>query len=200
MNANMLTDIINKIRSDNDHLEDRRVLHENYEWLEHFWRNKYNRGDQSIDDFITEKANFYWGTDKVKQLAKNFASIECIGSNNKANYEQNQEIASATMYLRLHCTLFTAIIPDCNSIHCRHHKTITGYCSAASGRQWKNLDNDNHAAFKALMYILRQIRNNLFHGHKMTLDNDQFQRDKVLVSIAAQTTGFLIAKLVESGG
>ena len=200
MNAYMLTDIINKIRSDNEHLKDRRVLHENYEWLEYFWREKYNRGDHSIDDFITEKANFYWATDKVKELAKDFASIECVGSNREANYEQNQVIACATMYLRFQCTLFADITPDCNSIPCRHHKTNTGHCSAASGRHWENMDNDNHAAFKALMYIIRQIRNNLFHGYKMTLENEQFQRDKVLVSIAAQTTGFLIDKLVESGG
>jgi hypothetical protein len=198
MNEFMLKDIINKIRSDKEHLKDRRVLHENYEWLEHFWRKKYNRGDQSIDNFITDKADFYWGTDKIKELTKYFASIECVGSNVKNKFEQNQEIASATMYLRLHCTLFADATPDCNSIPCRHHKTVTGHCSALSGRQWKNVDNNNHAAFKALMYIIRQIRNNLFHGHKMTLDNDQFQRDKILVSIAAQTTGFLIDNLVDS--
>ncbi|MDV7390390.1 hypothetical protein RZS08_03510, partial [Arthrospira platensis SPKY1] len=98
---------------------------------------------------------------------------------------QNQEIASATMYLRLHCSLFATEIPDCTTIPCRHHKSYAGHCTAITGRQWKNVDNDNQAAFKALMYILRQIRNNLFHGHKMTLENDQFQRDKILVSIAA---------------
>ena len=200
MNANFLKRIIDKIRSDKDHLNDRRVLHENYEWLEHFWRKKYGRGDQSIDDFISEKANFYWETNEVKELAKGFASIECVGSNKESNYSQNQEIASATMYLRLHCSLFAEIIPECISLNCRHHKTYTDRCTVASGRRWKNLDNDNYAAFKAIMYILRQIRNNLFHGHKMTLENDQFQRDKALVSMAVQTTDFLIDKLVESEG
>lgn len=200
MNANMLTDIINKIRSDNDHLNDRRVLHENYEWLEHFWRKKYNREDQSIDDFITEKANFYWNTSEIKNFAKELASIECVGSNRKPNYTQNQEIAKATNYLRFYCILFEKNTPVCNSIPCRQHKTQIAVCSAATGRLWHTNDNSNFAAFKALIYIIRQIRNNLFHGHKMTLDNEQFQRDKILVSIAARTSNFLIDHLAASGG
>jgi len=196
----MLTDIITKIRSDNDHLTDRRILHENYEWLEHFWRKKYNNGDNSIDNFIDEKASFFWQIENIKNFARQFASIECVGSNKKDDYTQTEPVAQATMYLRFHCDLFNGNVQHCDSIQCRHHKISVGLCTAENGRKWNNDDNNNKYAFKALMYIVRQIRNNLFHGHKMTLDQDQFNRDKVLVSLAAQTTLFLIDNLVSSGG
>ena len=59
MNAYLLTAIIDKICSDKEHQTDRRVLHETYEWLENFWRYKYQKGNNSIDDFIKEKAHFF---------------------------------------------------------------------------------------------------------------------------------------------
>jgi hypothetical protein len=198
MDAHLLHEIINKIRADKAYLDERRILHENYEWLEHFWRYKYDRGDQSIDSFITQKAKYYWNKPQIKNFAREFASIECVGSNKKSNSTQNHEIAQATMYLRHNCSLFLEA-PKCFDIPCRHHKSDIGLCTINAGRAWNNVDDNNNAAFKALIYIVRQIRNNLFHGHKMTLDNEQFQRDKILVSLAAQITSFLIENLIASG-
>ena len=200
MNAYLLIGIIDKIRSDKEHQTDRRVLHETYEWLENFWRYKYLNGDNSIDDFINEKGKFFWQKTEIKNFAIQLASIECVGSNKKPDYTQSTTIANATMYLRFYCNLFDGDLPNCNSISCRHHKINTGRCTIAAGEQWKNIVNDEHCAFKALMYIIRQVRNNLFHGHKMTLEYDQFYRDKILISLSAQTTTYLLENLIGSGG
>ncbi|MBS1623500.1 MAG: hypothetical protein JST83_05740 [Bacteroidetes bacterium] len=194
MDSYLLQHLVAKIKSDKDYLNNRRVLHENYEWLEGFWRYRYNKGNSSIDNFITDTCHYYWATDEIKQLAREFASIECVGSNCEPDYTQNHEIAKATMYLRYYCNLFTDHIPVCNGL-CRHHKIATAKCSQAQGQLWCRLNNDNKAAFKALMYIIRQIRNNLFHGHKMTLEQNQFNRDKILVALAARTTSFLFESL-----
>ncbi len=200
MNAYLLTAIIHKIRSDKEHQTDRRLLHETYEWLENFWRNKYRKGNNSIDDFINEKAHFFWQKPEIKYLAIQFASIECVGSNEKPEYTQSSTIANATMYLRFYCNLFNGELHNCNSILCRHHKINTGRCTIVAGGQWSSIINDECFAFKALMYIIRQVRNNLFHGHKMTLEPEQFYRDKILISLSAQTTTYLLENLIGSEG
>jgi hypothetical protein len=199
MDAYLLTDVINAIRRDDDHHSCRRVLHENYEWLEHFWRYKYNHGDLSIDDFIRDKGTFFWAMNEIKELAKEFASIECVGSNKEPEYAQSEEIARATMYLRYHCSLFDDKTPTCEGIMCRQHKIDKGTCSPENGLLWKGRYNPI-SAFKALVYIVRQIRNNLFHGHKLSLDPVQYERNKILVSLASRVTEILLANLVASGG
>jgi hypothetical protein len=41
MDARELSHFIRFIKSDEEHHNERKILHENYEWLEHFWRYKY---------------------------------------------------------------------------------------------------------------------------------------------------------------
>lgn len=199
MDAYLLTDVINIIKHDTDHHTCRRVLHENYEWLEHFWLYKYNREDASIESFIREKGTFFWAMDDIKELARAFASIECVGSNKDPLYAQTVEIARATMYLRYHCNLFVNDTPTCTTIECRQHKIDKGTCSQANGLRW-NRSYEPILAFKALVYIVRQIRNNLFHGHKLSLDPVQYERNKILVSLASRVTEILLENLVASGG
>jgi len=197
MDANELLYVIHFLQSDENHCIDRRTLHENYEWLEYFWRSKYKNGDSSVNDFIDDRGKFFWNLDLIKVLAHEFASIECVGSNKSSNYTQSEEIARATMYLRYCCNLFDDDIPSCDSIECRQYKKNKGLCTKQSALKWKN-NYDEIFAFKALIYIVRQIRNNLFHGHKMTIEPIQFERNKRLVSLAAQVTGILLEKLAVS--
>lgn len=200
MNAVELIRTIKQIRSDEAHLQQRRLLAENYEWLEHFWRYKYGQNDNSINRFINEKGLFYWNFLSIKELAKGFAEIECVGSNKRENYSQNQEIASATMYLRYSCKLFTfENQPECNSINCRHHKISTGLCIRQAAQSWQK-DFNPIFAFKALIYIVRQVRNNLFHGHKLSFEPEQYNRNRILVQLASETTEVVVNNLVESEG
>jgi hypothetical protein len=199
MNARELTAIINHIKGDHEHLQQRRIFNENWEWLEHFWRYEYWQRNNSFDDFIAAKGHFYWNIEDIKGMAICFASIECVGSNYKPDYSQNQEIANATMYLRYSCNLFEGSQPNCDSIGCRGHKTGTELCNRQAARNWRG-DFDSVFAFKALMYILRQIRNNLFHGHKLSMEQPQYGRNVELVGLAANTTDILIERLIESEG
>jgi hypothetical protein len=197
MNAHELLHTIMQIRSDEDHLQQRRILSENYEWLEHFWRYNYGHNDDSIYRFITDKGDFYWSLDIIKEYAKRFVEIECVGSNKRQDYSQNREIARATMYLRYSCNLFGENQPDCISIGCRGHKIGTGFCNRQAAHEWKG-DFNPIFAFKALIYIIRQVRNNLFHGHKLSLEQPQYSRNVELVRLASHATEILVEFLVES--
>jgi hypothetical protein len=132
-------------------------------------------------------------------LAKEFASIECVGSNKDSIYGQTNEIARATMYLRYYCNLFENEIPTCDSINCRQHKIDKGFCTKENGLLWEKY-YDPVSAFKALIYIIRQVRNNLFHGHKLSLEPDQFERNKILVRLSSQVTDILLEYLIDSEG
>ncbi len=197
MNAQELTNVIQYIKNDSNHHSDRRMLNENYEWLEHFWRYNYGQNDNSINNFITAKGEYYWESEAIRNLAKEFAAIECVGSNQRPDYIQNQEIARATMYLRYSCNLFAKDVPDCISIECRNHKINTGFCNEENALLW-NGNFDQIFAFKALMYIIRQVRNNLFHGHKLSVEPIQFNRNKILVKLSSRVTEVLLENLIDS--
>ena len=49
-----------------------------------------------------------------------------------------------------------------------------------------------------MMYIVRQIRNNLFHGRKLELRHRQYERNKCLVMTAEKITALLLEHLVEA--
>lgn len=198
MNALLLNDIINNIKSDSEYLTSRRTLHENYEWLEAYWRGRFINSRNPFEDFISEKGQFYWRLVNIKALAIKLATIECVGSSNNEDYAKTIPIARATSYLRNHSNIFKDEIITCDMIDCRIHKVCNNLCSVENGLLWSNVRNCPIASFKALMYIFRQVRNNLFHGHKLSLDQPQSDRDKDLVSIAASLSQELLNNLVDS--
>jgi hypothetical protein len=195
MDKSLLRELIQQSNSDEQYSKDRKILYENYEWLEAYWRNKYNRGDQSIDSFILDEGFTCWQKDEIRKYAKILAENECVGSSRITNYEQNLEIAKATMYLRYFSGLFANSEPSCVSVPCREYKKATNFCTEANGRLWTSTDYP-YSSFKALMYIVRQVRNNLFHGHKMTLIESQYSRNKLLVSVCSTVAKKLIDDLI----
>ena len=57
------------------------------------------------------------------------------------------------------------------------------------------------SGFHALMTIVRQVRNNLFHGNKMEYAPiEQYERNKFLVRIAYEVTQILLDNLVTAEG
>lgn len=197
MDANLLTDVIRNIRADNEHLNDRRIFHENYEWLEGYWKDNFNRHNGSIIDFISHRGVYFWNLIEVRNIGKEMASIECVGSSRNPDLLQTQEIANATMYLRYYCHLFEDGIPSCEEIRCRQHKRNHGLCLQRNGLLWHNTYNEIYA-FKAVMFIVRQVRNNLFHGQKLTIEPVQFSRNRVLVKLCANLTNILLLNLLDS--
>jgi len=196
MDANDIMDFREKIRNDKSYHELRRDFHENYEWLEAYWRGIYGRQGRvgSLDDFCKKYGAYFWSFKKIRDLAKIFAFDECVGKSENPSYEQTQEIAKATMYLRYKVgfTNSEGKIPDCSTIGCIQHKSRKGWCNVSFANLWTS---DNHAAFKALMYIVRQIRNNLFHGNKIELFDKPYERNKKLVQTAASITKVILDNL-----
>ena len=150
MDAFTLIRVFNSIKSDKTYLSDRSTLHHNYEAIEGFWRHRYFDKADPFDQFIKGYGPTLWQANKIQAVATQFASLECVGSNNTPDFYQTEEIAKATMYLRYYSELFKKNLPDCNTIGCRIHKQGSGLCTIAKGRQWTKKDQP-YSSFKALM-------------------------------------------------
>lgn len=190
MNANLIQNFRRKIASDAEYRRSRRDFHENYEWIEAYWRERFD----DVDQFCRMCGPRFWSLEEVRNSAREFALEECVGNSENPSYEQTREIAKATMYLRYRAGLWETEdkIPDCSTVGCRESKSVKGWCNEIMADQWTS---GEHAAFKALVYIVRQIRNNMFHGHKLELESSQYDRNKRLLKIAATVTGVILDNL-----
>ena len=79
-------------------------------------------------------------------------------------------------------------IIDCRRVKCEFYDL----CIRNSTNRWINTD---YAPFLALMFIIRQIRNNLFHDNKLQIENEQYDRNKKLVQVAALITNVILDNL-----
>lgn len=167
-----------KLKTDPENQEIRRRFHENYEWLESYWQRKFhgNNGDQI---FCNKHGDYYWQKDEIKELAKRLAEIKPVGSS-KNNFNPVENILRATFYLKYHTEIF-----DDGDIEKDEEEM-------KSGSLW------NRNAFDAVFEVIKQIRNNLFHGRKIDLDSEQYERNKELVTIASDFTETLLNYLLEA--
>lgn len=190
MEGQLIIEAFEIIKSDKKYYHNRTILHHNYEAIEGFWRKRYPNKD-GFDALIKEFGGDIWMDIRIQKIATQFASFECVGSSNNWLLEQTEEIAKATAYLRYHASLFKRNNLTCQKINCRKHKIEKEICSLENGRKWIKRDNE-YSAFKALFYILRQVRNNLFHGSKFSLEAVQMSREKKLVELSAKLTETII--------
>ena len=190
----MIFEVAQIIKSDKKYYSDRTILHHNYELIEGFWRSKYGNHDEAFNLFVKEFGDEFWNITDIKKMATQFASIECVGSNRHGGFVQTEEIAKATMYLRYFSSLFKKNIPKCNEINCREYKQEQKLCTKLNGRKWTK-KNHAYSSFKAIMFIIRQVRNNLFHGSKFSMAPNQYKRDKKVVALSARTTEIIIDRL-----
>src|SRR5690606_7108833 len=174
MNAQQIKLFREKLNSDADNLKVRRELHEHYEWLEAYWRARYI-GNNYIDKFDEEFGTFFWNIEQVREVAHDFAFYPPVGSSNN-NFLPTTHINRATFYLRYNSNLIKPEFPG-----------ETGEKEIAS--QWKK------SSFAALLTIVKQIRDNLFHGRKTEIEEPQYQRNKELVSLAVKFTGTVLDNL-----
>lgn len=170
---------IERLNQDPENKDVRRRFHENYEWLESYWKVKFNsnNGDQLFCNYHGE---FYWSIDEVKSLARNFCQIRPVGSSNN-NFQTTTHISRATYFLKYKSELFN------NGEE--HDATEEGISYA---------DNWNSTSFHAIFSIIKQIRDNLFHGRKIDLDEEQYERNKILVGMGADFTDILLLNLREA--
>jgi hypothetical protein len=164
-----------KLQKDNENLSARRKLHENYEWLESFWRKKYN-GENLIDQFSREFEDFYWELEDFRDIARKFSSYPPVG-NSKMNFDPSEKLRRATYFLRHHCDLNEERFPDLEG---DEKKT---------GNKWAK------SKLNAVLTMTKQVRDNLFHGQKMQLRDELYKRNKKLVSMAVEVTEVILNNL-----
>lgn len=147
-----------RLASDPENWEARRSLHENYEWLEGYWRSQF--GENYFDQSWTTNGEYYWqNIPRIQEIANEFVNREPVGNNQDINYHPSGEVIAATDILKV-------------------------------------LDKTPELHFRALMIIVRQVRNNMFHGKKMEIvDEIQYQRNKDLITFAAEITGLILDNL-----
>ena len=148
----------NYLVNDPENREARRSFHENYEWLEGYWRSQF--GDNYFEQTWRRSGKYCWeNLSHLQNIAASLADLPPVGDNEKEAYEPNPEVVAATKLL-------------------------------------KALNKTPNLHFRALMIIVRQIRNNMFHGKKMEIaDQDQYQRNKILIRYATQITDVLLDNL-----
>lgn len=176
MNAHLINQFREKLNADPENLLNRREFHEQYEWLEAYWDERY--GNNHIDRFSDEFGDFYWNQDKIKKIAHSFSFYPAVGSS-KFNFKPNRTIERATYHLLYFSGVLEDEFPDIKG-----QKDI--------GAEWRK------NSFNALLTIIKQIRDNLFHGKKIETQEKQYQRNKELVTLASEFTKFVLDKLEEA--
>ncbi len=166
-----------KLADDQDNLNARRSLHEQYEWIEAYWQHRYN-GNNPLSKFSKEFESYYWGLSDFRELTREFSSFSPVGSS-KRNFDPTESVKQATLYLRHHAKLFEVKFPDIDN-----EKEVR--------KMWKK------SSFEAILTIVKQVRDNLFHGRKMDLEENKYQRNKELVTMSSNITRLILDKLVEA--
>lgn len=162
-----------RLQVDPDNLNIRRVFHEQYEWLESYLKEKYVSNE--IDKFCSEYHQFFWTIDAIRNVARKLSFHYPVGSSS-FNYEPTEPIKRATYFLRHKSNLVEGGTPEV-------------------AEEIELADKWNKTSFHALMFIIKQIRDNLFHGGKMDLNDDQYERNKTLIGLAVEYTTCLLNNL-----
>ena len=165
-----------KLLKDTENRDIRRKFHENYEWLESYWNQKF-KGKNGEQLFCNNHDNYYWQFKEIKDIAKKFALKRPVGDPNNL-FNPNENIKRATYYLKYNSELFKE----------REFDFV---------KEEKNTaDNWDRSSFTSVFEIVKQIRNNLFHGRKIGLEPEPYDRNKELIKIAFEFTDVLLNKLV----
>jgi len=177
MNANEIDSFRDRLSNDQDNLNVRRSFHEQYEWLEAFWQHRYGKSNH-ISRFAQEFESFYWVIPEIKALTAEFSAYTPVGSSSR-NFDPTNSVRQATFFLRHHCGLFEYDFPDEGG-------------EAELGSEW------DKSPFVAILTIVKQVRNNLFHGRKMDMQEDRYQRNKELVTMSSNITRLILDRLSDA--
>lgn len=166
-----------RLAEDPENLNIRRTMHEHYEWLDSYWKERYGDANQ-IDKFCGEFEKFYWECAEIKEVARKLSFYSPVGSSSY-NFEPSVQIQRATYFLKHKSNLVEGGFPKDEG-------------EEVLANQWQK------SSFNALLTIVKQIRDNLFHGQKMDLEETQYKRNKELITMAASLTTVVLNKLVQA--
>ncbi|GHC65042.1 hypothetical protein [Ulvibacter litoralis] len=166
-----------KLALDEDNRQIRLSLHEHYEWLEAYWHDRYNAKNQ-IAKFSNEFGVFYWNIEGIKEIARKIAFYPPVGNSNN-DFEPTITVLRATYFLRFLSELFEEQFPG-------------------TDEEIEIADNWNKSSFEALLTIGKQIRDNLFHGRKIELNEPQYTRNKELIKMASDIMSLVLDNLEQA--
>ena len=169
-----------RLAADPENRKIRISLHENYELLESYWQRKF-KGNNGEQIFCDRHQEFYWKFEEIRAIAKEFAQLAPVG-NSKSNFQPTENILKATYHLKYDAELF------------EEGQIIVSQEERCNANLW----NQGRTSFKAVFEIVKQIRNNLFHGRKIELDNLQYHRNQSLIELANRFTNLLLVELVNA--
>ena len=195
MRAEELIHVRKAIRRDQEYYEMFRGFCVDYMWLEGYWGQCSERG--GIDRFCQRFGEYYWDLKELKRRAWELAKQGCVG-NSKCGYEPTDEVIKATMFLVHRCGLgdHSGAASDCRAMVCYRTRRGLDLCNAE--QQADKWPTPAGSGFRATMYIVRQIRHNLFHGRKTELEPEQFKRNRELITAAQHITSLVIDALVDA--
>ena len=170
-----------------DYREARRDFHEAYELLEGYWRG--GEPIHSFDEFCRKLGDYFWDIADIRTLTRQLACEGPVG-NSRDNYHPSDDMVRATMFL-LHKV---DVVPEdsldeCSAFFRNRHP---GLYRPELANCWIG------GGFKAMMVMVYQIRNNLFHGRKLELQEDQLQRNIRLITIARGIVVILLDHLEQA--
>jgi len=166
-----------KLNNDPENQNLRREFHENYELLEAYWKAKFQKGNG--DEMFANKFNqYYWSLIDVQNIAKEFSLLRPVGSSS-FNFIPTPNLNKATFHLKYYANYNDPLCIETNEQE------------KEQGKDWKS------GSFQALLTIVTQVRNNLFHGGKIQLEDEQYNRNKTLVMLSRNLTDILLLKLEE---
>ncbi|MBK7443113.1 MAG: hypothetical protein IPI65_16845 [Bacteroidetes bacterium] len=113
--------------------------------MEAYFSEKFDKNP--FEKFCDTYSAFYWEFDVLREIARQFSSLNAVGNSIKNNIP-SQNIIQATYFLKYKCNLYKNIEVD------------------PVAAEIEETDKWNKSPFEALLVIIRQIRNNLFHGKK----------------------------------
>ena len=114
-------------------------------------------------------------------MAREFSGYKPVGSSNR-NFDPTEPVKQATFHLRHHTDLFETellLFDDENEVEI--------------GRKWPK---DSFEA--AVLILVKKVRDNLFHGRKMDLEEDKYQRNKELVTMSSKIKRLILDGLIEA--
>lgn len=176
MNAIHIKLFREKLNLDQENSNLRKTFHEQYEWLEAYWDERYK--NNPLDRFSSEFGDFYWNIKEIKEVAHILAMYPPVGSSTLA-FEPSPTIKRATFHLLYFSDVLEEPFPEIEN-----NKEV--------GAEWKK------NSFNALLTIVKQIRDNLFHGKKMELAEDQYERNKELVGFGVNFTTLVLDNLEQA--
>ena len=164
-----------KIACDIEYNNCRDRFRDNYEGMEAIIGDRRN-----LIDKVSKKVNLekLWERDDIKSAFRKLSSLTPVG-NKDSGFVPEINILRATYFLRHHMGLFDnwggfpKDLDDPNEIEI--------------GSNWKSQN-----PVLAILTIVKQIRDNLFHGGKIQIENEIYERNKILICIGAEILDILL--------